>query len=84
MPGPVRVAVGRLTAGAAGEHPAALDGCGDGWTLSHLVVVVGLERVTADGVESTAWIFTPDSQPDYVTDGLLLAAERMRDNADIE
>ena len=41
-------------------------------------------RVTAAGVESTAWMFTPDNQPDYIVDGLLLAAERMRDNADIE
>ena len=71
-------------AGIVAAVQAALDGCGDGWTLSHLVVVVGLERVSSAGVESTAWIFTPDSQPDYVTDGLLLAAERMRDNADIE
>lgn len=72
------------SAGIVAAVQAALDGCGDGWTLSHLVVVVGLERVTAAGVESTAWMFTPDNQPDYIVDGLLLAAERMRDNADHE
>lgn len=71
-------------AGIVAAVQDALDKCGDGWTLSHLVVVVGLERVTAAGVESTAWMFTPDNQPDYIVDGLLLAAERMRDNADIE
>ncbi len=52
-----------------------LDEEGDGWQLSqHLVVVVGLERLTAGGFESTAWSFWPDGQSDYVTNGLLNAA----------
>lgn len=58
---------------------ALLDGYGDGWSAAHWVVAVGLERVTADGgVESGSWAITPPGQPDYVTDGLLLAVEEAR------
>jgi len=58
-----------------------LNNCGDGWSVAHWVVAVGLERVTADGaVESATWAITPPEQPDYVTDGLLLAVEEARAN----
>lgn len=61
-----------------------LDEAGDGWTLSHFVVVVGLERMSSSGVESTAWLYMPDGQPAYVTDGLLASAERMFEDADAD
>ena len=56
-----------------------LDGYGDGRSAAHRVVAVGLERVTSDGgVESGTWAIAPPDQPDYVTDGLLLAVEEAR------
>lgn len=52
-----------------------LDEENDGWQLSqHLVVIVGLERLTNGGIESTAWSYWPESQAAYVTAGLLDAA----------
>lgn len=60
---------------------AWLDSQGDGWTLAQCVIVMGLERVTDDGVESTPWLWAPPDQPEWITDGLLIAAEQLRDNA---
>jgi hypothetical protein len=58
---------------------------GDGWQLSHYVVVLGLQRMDAGGgVENTVWMTVPHEQPDYVTDGLVTAAEEMRACADTE
>ena len=57
---------------------------GDGWQLSHYVVVLGLQRMDArGGVENTVWMTVPQEQPDYVTDGLVTASEEMRACADI-
>lgn len=49
-----------------------LDAEGDGWTLSHYIVVMGIERMNSEGsVDSAAWIAKPAEQPEYVTDGLI-------------
>lgn len=57
---------------------------GDGWQLSHYVVVLGLQRMDdAGGVENTVWMTVPHEQPDYVTDGLVTAAEEIRSDAEI-
>lgn len=61
-----------------------LDCEGDGYQLAHYVVVLGLQRMNATGhVENTVWITMPIDQPDYVTDGLVTAAEEMRAGVDI-
>lgn len=58
---------------------------GDGWTLSHYVVVMGLQRMDSDGcIENTVWVTMPVEQADYVTDGLVTTAEEMRSQCDIE
>lgn len=51
---------------------------GEGWVLSDYVVVVGLRRMNGMVVESSAWPISHPEQPDYVTDGLIAAAEDMR------
>lgn len=52
---------------------------GEGWILTDYVAVVGLQRLNPSGVvESTAWPISPRDQPDYITDGLLAAAEDIR------
>ena len=58
---------------------AMLDAHGDGWQVAQYVVCLGLERVGPDGeLESSPWIYTPQQQPDWMTDGLLEAAAEMR------
>lgn len=55
-----------------------LDAAGDGWTLSQFVICMGLQRVTPDGaVESTAWVWAPDSQPEWQSLGLLECGQDM-------
>lgn len=61
-----------------------LDEEGDGWTLTQYVVCMGLARMTNDGVESVAWYYAPDEQPDWQTKGLLEQATILHDNADDE
>ena len=57
----------------------------EGWLLTHYVVIMGCNKMTADGkVTSTAWMCSPDDQADYITQGLLAAADEMQANADIE
>ncbi len=56
-----------------------LDCEGDGWQLNHYAIALGLNRLDSDGnVASTVWVTSPVDQPDYVTDGLITAAEDMR------
>lgn len=51
-----------------------LDADGEGWSVGQFVIVMGLERVNADGsVESTPWWWAPSNQPDWMTGGLLEA-----------
>lgn len=73
-----------MTADPVAAIQTWLDAQGDGWTVSQCIVVMGLERVTDDGIESTPWIWAPPDQPDWMTDGLLIAAEEMRDTADTD
>ena len=50
-----------------------------GWSCSHYVVCVGLERITSDGgVESAAWWVAQPHQPGYVSDGLVARVADMR------
>lgn len=60
-----------------------LDVAGDGWHLgANFIVVMGLERLTNGGIETTAWYLHPQDQPDWITDGLLWAVDQMRESAD--
>lgn len=48
---------------------------GDGWTLSHWIGILGIERMNGDGaVDSAVWICKPADQAEYVTDGLISSA----------
>lgn len=44
---------------------------GEGWTVAHYAVAVGLERMGEEGVESLTYVHCPNEQPEYVTKGLL-------------
>jgi len=58
---------------------------GEGWVLDQFVIAMGLQRVTSDNeVESTAWVWAPAEQPDWITDGLLRTAAELREDADID
>ena len=60
---------------------AILEAEGDGFQVSQFVVVMGLERFNAEGgIDSTAWTWAPDSQPAWMTDGLLDSATEEHDN----
>jgi hypothetical protein len=50
---------------------AWIDRQGDGYTVSHFWIAVGLERIDSDGVAWGTYAIEPDSQPSYVTDGLI-------------
>lgn len=55
-----------------------LDAEGDGWHMSHFVVILGLERLDDGELVTSAWLTSPVGQPDYVTDGLITAAQDLR------
>lgn len=59
---------------------ALLDAEGDGWHVSHYVVVLGIERMNADSgqVDSGVWTAAPVDQADYVATGLLETAQIYR------
>ena len=57
---------------------------GDGWIVGQFVVALGLEKMVDGAIESTAWVWAPADQPDWVTDGLLRAASELREDADID
>jgi hypothetical protein len=58
---------------------------GDGWVLDQFVIAMGLQRVTSgNDVESTAWVWAPAEQPDWITDGLLRTATELREESDID
>ena len=57
---------------------------GDGWVLNEFVMALGLQKLNSEGdIESTAWVWAPADQPDWITDGLLRAASELRVDADI-
>ena len=57
---------------------------GDGWIVGQFVLALGLEKMVDGAIESTAWVWAPADQPDWVTDGLLRAASELREDADID
>jgi hypothetical protein len=58
---------------------------GDGYVLNEFVLALGLQRMDSEGnVDSTAWVWAPAEQPDWITDGLLRAASELREDADID
>ena len=62
-----------------------LDADNDGWQLNQFVLSFGLERMNSDGtIETTAWVWSPAEQPEWVTDGLLRAAVELREISDID
>lgn len=57
----------------------------EGWLLNHYVVVMGVQKIDSDGkLKSTSWMTTPEDQADYITAGLLDAADDIQANAEIE
>lgn len=57
----------------------------EGWLLNHYVVVMGVQKIDADGkLKATSWMTAPDDQADYITAGLLEAADDIQANAEIE
>lgn len=63
----------------------AIDHNAAGWRVSHYVAVVGLDRINSDGqVETSAAIYHPDGQADYITNGLLLKADHLLAECDDE
>jgi hypothetical protein len=62
-----------------------LDAEGDGWIVNEYVVALGLEKMSADGqIQSTAWVWAPSEQADWVSDGLLQAAIELREHTDCD
>lgn len=62
-----------------------LDDDQDGFQLSHYVLIVGLEQIDSAGqVKATAWVTAPPQQADYITDGLIYAAQALRWEAEVE
>ena len=62
-----------------------LNSDGEGWVLDQFVIAMGLQRFTSNNeVESTAWVWAPTEQPDWITDGLLRAASELREDSDID
>ena len=59
-----------------------LDAHGDHWQLAEHLVVMALERVGDDGIESVVWYWSPADQAGWKNAGLLEAAARMLDDAD--
>jgi len=58
---------------------------GDNWVLGQFVLALGLEKMNSEGqVESTAWVWAPADQPDWITDGLLRTATELREDADVD
>lgn len=56
-----------------------------GWVLDQFVVCLALQRVDSEGqIDSTAWVWAPNDQPDWQTDGLLRAATELREDCDID
>lgn len=52
-----------------------LDAEGDGYHLSHFVVVLGLEKFEGANIVTSSWLTAPAGQADYITEGLITAAQ---------
>jgi hypothetical protein len=57
---------------------------GDGWMCGHFVLALGLEKMVDGVIESTAWVWSPADQPEWISDGLLRAAADLRQDSDID
>jgi hypothetical protein len=58
---------------------AALDECDSGFQVCHWVVIVGCERIDADGdLEVATSMFSDPMQASYITDGLLMKAHDLQ------
>lgn len=57
-----------------------LDAHGDHWQLAEHLVVMALERVGPDGIESVVWYWAPADQAAWKVTGLLEAASLMMDD----
>ena len=57
---------------------------GDGWIVGQFVLALGLEKMVDGVIESTAWVWAPADQPDWITDGLIRAASELREDAYID
>lgn len=56
----------------------------DGWQVAQFVVCMGIERVTSGGeIESAPWLWAPDAQPDWMTDGLIESACALRADSEV-
>ena len=66
-----------MTAHITSTIQAKLDEELPGWTVAHYAMVVGVKRLDGTSVESAVALFAPDGQHPYITDGLLMHAERI-------
>lgn len=57
---------------------AWLDTDCDGWTVSHLAVIMGLERVHDGTFENASFLYAPPLQADYITNGLVMKADELQ------
>lgn len=75
-----------LTAAVRAAIQAILDASDDpGWQVAQFVICMGLERVTGDGeLDSSAWLWAPPHQAEWMTDGLLESATDLRLSAAID
>lgn len=70
--------------GIRGAIQRLLDADGDHWHVAEHVVVMALERVTPDGIESVVWCWSPPDQPSWKNSGLLHCASDLIDNYDTD
>lgn len=74
-----------LVAAVRAAVQAILDAEGDGWNVAQVVVCMGLEKFNANGqIESIPWLWSPPSQPDWMTQGLLESATDLHQEAECD
>lgn len=66
------------------ELQRVCNGEGDGWSVAHYVVTVGLERFSDGEMEVGTFIHVPPSQPDYISSGLLLEGAKRLVRNDVD
>lgn len=69
-----------LTAKVRDAIQGILDNAGDGYSVSQFVVCMGLERIVNGELETAPWLWAPDGQPEWMTDGLLDSARELRND----
>ena len=59
------------------------DADGEGWQVGQWVAIVGIERMRDDGgVEATSWYLAAPGQAEWMTAGLMEAAQELRAGAE--